>query len=181
MRGVRPLPQDTQATFLLLSESVGLTCAGEAIPIKAFSAGAAVGPWCVDAVGVQVALVLFSCTLIQVWEGKSTLSNSDTHTHTYTLTSLYTYRTHWSSESCTLISTSYIHQHIPTHLPHPHPTVQPHCHLTFIQTHFNITHTHSTSHKHMPLLPPSLGSFPDIVTEPDSATPAAPLHSAPAL
>lgn len=41
-------------------------CAGEAIPIEAFSAGTAVGPWCVDAVGVQVALVLFSCTLIQV-------------------------------------------------------------------------------------------------------------------
>lgn len=67
----------------MLSEFVGLTCAGEAIPIKAFSAGAAVGPWCVDAVGVQVALVLFSCTLIQVWEGNSTLS-IQTHIPTHT-------------------------------------------------------------------------------------------------
>lgn len=119
------------------AESVGLTCAGEAIPIEAFSAGTAVGPWCVDAVGVQVALVLFSCTLIQVWGGKSTLS-IQTHIPTHTPLHPFIYTTHIDPVSpCTCVCAPYIHQHIPTHLLHPHipayllhhaPTPhQPHC------------------------------------------------------
>lgn len=72
-----------------------VTRAGEAVPDEAVLAGAPVGPGRVDAVGVQVAVVVFPGTFVLIWRrrrrrdaspprlfpGSAATPTSATHTH----------------------------------------------------------------------------------------------------